>query len=74
MASKTTLKLCPFCGGKFEIRAGEEFGEFWVILRCTGCGVLFDIRSEELDIPTIVQNAISAWERRTGEEARDGQA
>lgn len=60
---KPVLKPCPFCGGEAE--EGTEWGLF--VVRCKKC--LAKCEGGDFDL---MEEVVSAWNRRAGEEARDG--
>lgn len=74
MASKTTLKPCPFCGGDAEISVhGDEY-ELVAAVGCADCTARVRITDDTTtrNLDALERAAVAAWNRRAGEEARDG--
>ncbi len=70
MASSPKLKPCPFCGCRPKLY-GPGWGVYgnYVVCEAKRCNVNPCTNS----FPTR-EKAVSAWNRRAGEEARDGRA
>jgi len=73
------LKPCPFCGGEADISFYAKAhnpeviaGRFVECVNCDAAGPPFDIQGEMPDRDEYTQTkAITAWNRRAGEEQRD---
>ena len=72
------LKPCPFCGGIPEISVIPNPGGFVASVRCYHSSWMtagHDVSMFSGTWPTpgeAIAEAIAAWNRRAGEEARDG--
>lgn len=62
----TTLKPCPFCGGKARWRYRKPIG--WVM--CKKCGASSAALSDNYEEADCQQEAIAAWNSRTGKDIK----
>ena len=79
MVSKTKLKPCPFCGCRPELSVIPNPGGFVASVRCYDSGWMkagHEVNVFSTTCPShdeAIAEAVDAWNRRAGEEARDGQ-
>ena len=80
MASKPKLKPCPFCGCRPEISVIPNPGGYVASVRCYDSGWMaagHEVSVFSTTYPShdeVIAEAISAWDRRAGEEVARGDA